>query len=81
MMQGGFSRFGLWRQIALGVGLVIAVQFLSNGVARIAMADEAAWPLVYLPHSAGIALAFLLLTLAARPRRLRRAGPPGAAAA
>jgi lipopolysaccharide export system permease protein len=68
LMTGGFSRFGLWRQIAAAV-----VALIAGDMAR---RDAAAWPLLYLPIVTGLAFAALLLTVASRPRRV-----PGASGA
>lgn len=74
LMLGGYSRFGLWRQIALAIFALIAVQMLDNAVlvATRAMPELAA--LSYLTPLAGAALAGLVLWLAGRPRRLRSHG-------
>ncbi len=74
LLTGSFSRFGVWRQIAVAVVLLIVVQMLANVGASAAQSDEALWPLAYLPVVAGSALAAGLLWLAARPRRIRASG-------
>lgn len=71
LLNGGFSRFGLWRQIAAATGLLIFVQFLVNGVASLVAGAPALWPLVYAPPLAGLVIAWLLLVLAGRARRVR----------
>ncbi|MEM1129800.1 MAG: LPS export ABC transporter permease LptF [Pseudomonadota bacterium] len=48
LMLGGFSRFGLWRQIVLAVLLVILVKLLDNAAIDAARRNEAMWPLIYL---------------------------------
>ena len=72
LMIGGFSRFGIWRQIGLAVVLIIGVQFLSNLMADMAARPPAHWGLFYLPAGAGLAVAAALLVWAGRPRRVRR---------
>jgi lipopolysaccharide export system permease protein len=74
LLLGGFSRFGLWRQIGVAIGLVIVVQFLSNSASRFALRDAAAWPAIYLPTAVGLSLASLLLALSAMPRKVPRGG-------
>lgn len=82
LLTGSFSRFGVWRQIAVAVVLLIGVQMLSNVGASAAQGDAALWPLVYLPVAVGAALVVGLLWLAARPRRIgRRRGPDAKASA
>ena len=71
LLVGGFSRFGVWRQIAWAVVALIFVQLLSNWAASQAGEDAAKWPLVYLPALVGTAICVTLLWLAARPRKPR----------
>lgn len=71
LLTGGFSRFGLWRQIAIAVGALIFVQFLVNGATNLATRTPDLWPIVYLPVLVGFALAGVLLALAGRTRKVR----------
>lgn len=82
LLLGGFSRFGMWRQIGIAAVMLIAVQALANAVADIAIGNAAAWPLTYLPVLAGGVMAAATLWAAGRPRRVRPPGalPEGAAA-
>lgn len=73
LMVGGFSRFGLWKQIGLAVVLVLLVKLIEAGVVAAVRAEPAVWPLMYLPGATGLFLSLALLVLAARPRRRRRA--------
>ncbi|PPB81616.1 lipopolysaccharide export system permease protein [Albidovulum inexpectatum] len=73
LMTAGFSRFGLWRQIVLATSLLVAVQFLVNGVASQISDRPELWPAVYLPPLVALAAAWGLLFVAGRPWR-RRAG-------
>lgn len=70
LLTGGFSRFGLWRQIALSVVLLVFVQFLANGATSLVARSSAAWPAIYLPVVAGLAIAAGALALAGRARRV-----------
>ena len=72
LVAGGFSRFGFWRQVALAIAALVAVQILDNAVADRALADSAMLPLVYLPGVAGIGFAAGLLAWASRRRRRPR---------
>lgn len=72
LMLGGFSRFGLWRQMGLAVGLLILVQLLWTWGSSVAMKTLGAWPAVYLAPLAGMALATALLWVGQRPRRRAR---------
>ncbi|RJL09856.1 LPS export ABC transporter permease LptF [Paracoccus siganidrum] len=79
LLIGGYSRFGVWRQVVWAILGLIMVQFLTNAAANQAGRDPAMWPLLYLPALLGAGLCLLLLWLAARPRRLRGASTGGAA--
>ncbi len=89
LLVGGFSRFGLWRQIAMAVALLIVVQGLSTNTANLAERGTAGWAqrwvLAYLAPAVGLAMAYGLLWWAGRSRsNIQRAsaspGPMGAAA-
>ncbi|MCW3780057.1 LPS export ABC transporter permease LptF [Defluviimonas salinarum] len=71
LLTGGYSRFGLWRQIVVAVFLLIGVQFLVNGATNMATRDPELWPVVYLPILAGLAAAVALLSISGRSRRVR----------
>jgi lipopolysaccharide export system permease protein len=71
LMLGSFSRFGLWRQMALAIALLITVQMVWTWAGSAALASATAWPMLYLAPLSGIALAAGLLWQAQRPRRRR----------
>ncbi|MBI1418288.1 MAG: LPS export ABC transporter permease LptF [Limimaricola sp.] len=72
LMVGGFSRFGVWRQILAAIGLVILVKAAETVGGAVAAGDPRLWPVVYLPAVLGGVLVWALLALAARPGLLRR---------
>lgn len=72
LMLGGFSRFGLWRQMALAVGLIIALQLAWTWAGSLALQSTLAWPALYLAPLGGVAVAGSLLWWAQQPRRLGR---------
>ena len=77
LMLGGFSRFGLWRQMALAVVLVVLTKVLDNAAIDIAKRDPSQWPLVYGSSLIAAAVCIVLLviadsTLGARLRRGRK---------
>jgi lipopolysaccharide export system permease protein len=72
LMLGGFSRFGLWRQIAVAVGLLILAQMANTAATSAAMRSENAWPLVYATPVIGLLVAFALMAYAQMPRRRGR---------
>lgn len=78
LMLGGFSRFGLWRQVALAIMLVVVVKLVDNAAIDIAKTDPEKWPWVYGSSLLSAVLCLLLLAIAdsnlgARLRRARRA--------
>ncbi len=75
LMLGGFSRFGMWRQIGLAVLLIILIQMINTAATGQARKSENGWVLVYVAPLFGMALAVVLMWVAQRPRRLRRAAP------
>ncbi|WP_108853367.1 LPS export ABC transporter permease LptF [Albidovulum aquaemixtae] len=70
LLTGGYSRFGLWRQIVFAVVLLIVVQFFVNGATSLVTGAPALWPVLYLPSLAGLALSALLLAYAGRIRKV-----------
>ena len=81
-MLGGFSRFGVWPQILLAVGLVIPLQMIWNVAETTAVRDVSLQYLAYAQPAAAALLAGVLTLMALRQRRpirLRRGGGGGAA--
>lgn len=72
LLLGGFSRFGLWRQMAAATVLLIIVQLLVNASASAIRQSPELWPAVYTPEVAGLALAVAMLLHSGRGRRIRR---------
>ncbi|WP_116087699.1 LPS export ABC transporter permease LptF [Tropicimonas sp. IMCC34011] len=72
LMLGGFSRFGVWRQIGLAVVLIVLYQIGENAAADVARRDASAWPVVYAPPAAGFAAAAIMLALGGRSSIFRR---------
>lgn len=80
LLVGGFSRFGVWRQILLAIFLLILLQSVDNAVADIARRDAALWPVVYVPPLFGTLVALALMWIATHPYRFRRKPLAGGAA-
>ncbi len=68
LIVGGFSRFGLWRQILLAITLLVIVKSLDNSVDAVISDDPAMWPLRYVPTLLGVLMAWALLWKTAHPR-------------
>lgn len=79
LLVGGFSRFGIWRQIIGAVVALIGVQMLTRIGQDIVQGDADLWPVAYLGPLAGLLLALALLWLAANPAVLSRRVRGGAA--
>ncbi len=71
LLMGGFSRFGLWRQMMVATVLLIVVQLLVNAVAGAVRQTPGLWPAVYLPAVFGLLAAAAMLALAGRTRRVK----------
>lgn len=72
LMVGGFSRFGVWRQIIGGTFVLIVLKVLESTISDLTRTDASLWPLIYLPGLLGIAIAVVLLWIAERPGLFRR---------
>lgn len=71
LLLGGFSRFGLWRQIGVAIGLLILVQLITTQGTALALSGPQAWVFVYIGPLIGLGIGLLLLWLSQRPRRIR----------
>jgi len=67
LMAGGFSRFGVGRQIIAAVFLLVLIKLVESVVADPVRDTPALWPLIYLPSVFGLLLAWALLWKAAHP--------------
>jgi lipopolysaccharide export system permease protein len=78
LMLGGYSRFGVWRQIMLAFVLLIFLEVLRGVFAEPALNNPKLWPLHYVPTLIGIAISAIFLKIASRPLRIllgRRRSP------
>lgn len=79
LLVGGFSRFGVWREIAIAFALLIAIDGFRGTLVDTVRAEAANWPLLYLPSMVGACIVFLMLWHCANPGwrhrfRLKRRG-------
>jgi lipopolysaccharide export system permease protein len=72
---GGFSRFGLTRQIVTAVFAVIGLWGIANAAEDVLRASPGLWPLVYAAPALGLALVALFLAAADRPALFVRRRP------
>ena len=80
LLLGGFSRFGIWRQIIGAISALIVIQMLTSVGQGVVRSDADLWIAAYGGPAAGGVLVFLLLNLAARPALLRKRRPPSVVA-
>ncbi|GAB1480681.1 LPS export ABC transporter permease LptF [Paracoccaceae bacterium] len=80
LLIGAFSRFGLWRQIAVAVAMLVVLQAIVTVSTDLALTAPGGWLWAYAAPVVGFAQAMGLLWLAARPRGRRRAAAAGAVA-
>lgn len=67
LLLGGFSRFGVWRQVGLASVAMIGLEIMRGALADQVLSHPERWPLIYLPAVVGVGIATLSLALAGRP--------------
>jgi lipopolysaccharide export system permease protein len=67
LLMGGFSRFGVWREIAIAFGLLIVIDGLRGTVVGAVRENAAQWPLMYVPTLLGALLVIGMLSHCANP--------------
>lgn len=72
LLIGGFSRFGIGRQIMGAVLLLVLVKLVESAVTDPVRANADLWPLIYAQSIFGLGAAMLMLYLAAKPKRRKR---------
>jgi lipopolysaccharide export system permease protein len=76
LLIGGFSRFGVWREIVIAFALLIVLDGLRGTLSAQVISNASLWPLLYLPTLVGGLLSLLMLLHAANPawraRMIRR---------
>ncbi len=80
LLVGGFSRFGIWRQIIGAIVALIVVQMLTQIGQDAVQSNADAWPVAYVGPAFGFFLALALLYVAAHPTALRFRRRPAAVA-
>jgi lipopolysaccharide export system permease protein len=72
LLVGGFSRFGVWRQIVGAVVVLVLLKLIEGMVADPVRSDPSFWPLIYLPSLVGLFVAAALLAWSGRTHRVVR---------
>ena len=67
LLIGGFSRFGVWREIVFAFGLLILLDGVRGTLSSQVEDNAQLWPLLYLPALIGALFAALMLWHAANP--------------
>jgi lipopolysaccharide export system permease protein len=78
LLVGGFSRFGVWKQVVGAIFLVIFIKGVETMVTSALRDDPEMWFLVYVPILTGLVIVSLMLAWATWPSALvfRRTGQP-----
>mgnify|MGYP003331916936 FL=1 len=71
LIVGGFSRFGLLRQILIAIGIVVCIKMVEASVANIVRLQPELWALYYIPAVLGLSVVWLQLSIASAPQLLR----------
>ncbi len=72
LIVGGFSRFGVWRQILVAIFLIIVIKAVETAGLNAARGDPDLWYAAYASPLVGLLIVSVLIFLAARPNLLRR---------
>ncbi|KNX39909.1 putative permease YjgP/YjgQ family protein [Roseovarius tolerans] len=72
LLVGGYSRFGVWRQVLTAFGLLVTIKIVESAVVAPVLVNAALWPLLYLPILLGGTVSIGMLGLAVYPGVLRR---------
>lgn len=72
LLVGGYSRFGVWREVGVAFALLLVLDGLGSTAQRTVRSDPDLWPLMYAPSAIGFVLTVILLWIASRPSLFRR---------
>ena len=61
LLIGGYSRFGIWREITIAFALLVGLDGLRGTLIANVRSDAALWPLMYMPSVIGGAVALCML--------------------
>ncbi len=71
LLVGGFSRFGVWRQIVAALVLLVLIKLIEGLAGDVVQSTPQLWPVAYSSSVAGVLMAVVLLAWAGRSRRSR----------
>ena len=72
LLVGGYSRFGVWREVFLAFGLLIFLDGMRGAIAGPVLSNENLWPVMYAPMALGFVIVWGLLVTASNPGWWRR---------
>ena len=72
LMVGGYSRFGVWKQIIGAILLIIVVKAVETTGIRLARSDPQYWMAAYLQSAVGFVIIWFLLFWSSRPYLFKR---------
>ena len=72
LMVGGYSRFGVWREVVISFGLLITIDGVRGVLVDPVRDNASAWPLMYVPTVVGFFLVLAMLWQASHPNWIRR---------
>ncbi|KPA22417.1 putative permease YjgP/YjgQ family protein [Shimia sp. SK013] len=72
LLMGGFSRFGMWRQILIAFTILILLEAVKAAVVDPIRKDATLWPLIYLPTLLGTVLSVGILRMISGPFRIKK---------
>jgi lipopolysaccharide export system permease protein len=76
LLVGGFSRFGVWKQVLAAIFIMILVKGIETIITGILRDQPGLWPLSYIPLVVGLFIVWFLLFFASRPGLFRRRPVP-----
>jgi lipopolysaccharide export system permease protein len=79
LIVGGFSRFGLLRQILIAIGIVVCIKIVEAGIANVVRTQPGLWALAYIPAILGLSVVWVQLSIATRPQLMKSLRLSGAA--
>ncbi|MEM1351475.1 MAG: LPS export ABC transporter permease LptF [Pseudomonadota bacterium] len=68
LLVGGYSRFGVWREVGVAFVLLVAIDGVRSTLQNPVRGNADLWPLLYAPTGFSAVIVVVLLWFAARPR-------------
>jgi lipopolysaccharide export system permease protein len=65
LLIGNHSRFGLGRQIALAISIIVVIKITESYTTKLSLHNSLLWPLIYFPSLIGLIASILFLNISA----------------